>query len=129
MYFSFLLICNCSNLQFYDIGSTAESRRSHLPGMPTSVYPNNLHLFNGNHEHENSPDPYLLGRLMGSSYANYPSAFSVTSKGVYSAATSRQGISNENKPTRGFNANTSTEAPIYVPGAYLVSAPINFFLR
>jgi hypothetical protein len=75
----------------------------------------------GNHELNNTPDPYLIGRLMGSSYANYPSAFSLTSKAVSSVTTSKQGILDGNKPIRGVNAMSSTEEPIYVPGAYLVS--------
>ena len=73
-----------------------------------------------NGDHEKSPDPYLLGRLMGSSYANYPSAFSIASRGVSNPASSQQLLMNQNNPTRGLNMK-SAEEPIYVPGAYMVS--------
>ena len=115
-------VCNWQCLSFCYIGSTAETRRSHLPGIPT-IYHNSHHLQNGSQEHENSPDPYLLGRLMGSSYANYPSAFSVTTKSASSATGIRQGVYNSSDPNTAFNSNANNEAPIYVPGAYLVSFP------
>ena len=103
------------------IGSNAETRRSNVSGIASSIYPNNSNTLSGNHELNNTPDPYLLGRLMGSSYANYPSAFSLTSKGVSSVITAKQGVSEGNKPIRGINAMSATEEPIYVPGEYLVS--------
>ena len=72
-----------------------------------------------NGDHEKSPDSYLLGRLMGSSYANYPSAFSIASRGVSNPAASHQLLMSQNKPHRGVNMQSSDE-PIYVPGAYMV---------
>ena len=72
-----------------------------------------------NVDNEKSPDPYLLGRLMGSSYANYPSAFSIASRGVSNQASSQQVLLNQNIPSRGINIKSSEE-PIYVPGAYMV---------
>ena len=76
-------------------------------------------MISKNGDHEKSPDPYLLGRLMGSSYANYPSAFSIASRGVSNPVTSQQLLMSQNKTNRGFNMKSSDE-PIYVPGAYMV---------
>ena len=70
-------------------------------------------------DHEKSPDPYLLGRLMGSSYANYPSAFTIASRGASNPLSSQQLLMSQNKANRGFNMKSSDE-PIYVPGAYMV---------
>ena len=76
-------------------------------------------MISKNGDHEKSPDPYLLGRLMGSSYANYPSAFSIASRGVSNSVTTQQLLMSQNKTNRGFNMKSSDE-PIYVPGAYMV---------
>ena len=63
-----------------------------------------------------------MGRLMGTSYANYPSAFSIASRGIPNptATTQEQGFSKVERPTRVANSNSSIKDPIYVPGAYLV---------
>ena len=103
----------------YIIGSNAETRRSNFPANGISTYPNDPQMIVKNGDHEKSPDPYLLGRLMGSSYANYPSAFSIASRGVSNPAASHQLLMSQNKPHRGVNMQSSDE-PIYVPGAYMV---------
>ena len=84
-----------------------------------SSLPNEPQMISKNGDHEKSPDPYLLGRLMGSSYANYPSAFSIASRGVSNPVSSQQLLMSQNKANRGFNMKSSDE-PIYVPGAYMV---------
>ena len=71
---------------------------------------------------ESKSDPYLLGRLMGSPYVNCPTKFSTASKGPSTSFPYHQPMPTESKPIRGFSANASIEEPIYVPGAYLVSA-------
>ena len=84
--------------------------------------PNHSHFYSENQSHNNIPDPYLMGRLMGTSYANYPSAFSIASRGIPNptAAAQEQSFSKVERSTRGANSNSSTKDPIYVPGAYLV---------
>ena len=68
-------------------------------------------------DHEKSPDPYLLGRLMGSSYANYPSAFTIASRGASNPLSSQQLLMSQTKANRGFNMKSSDE-PIYVDYSY-----------
>ena len=84
-----------------------------------SSLPNEPQMISKNGDHEKSPDPYLLGRLMGSSYANYPSAFTIASRGASNPLSSQQLLMSQNKTNRGFNMKSSDE-PIYVPGAYMV---------
>ena len=119
------MFCYVTNLQlinfFHSIGSNAETRRSNFPGTVVPNYPSDPHMISKNGDHEKSPDPYLLGRLMGSSYANYPSAFSIASRGVSNPTSSQQLLSNQNKPARGNKIN-SLDEPIYVPGAYMPSS-------
>jgi len=84
--------------------------------------PNHSQFYSENQSHGNIPDPYLMGRLMGTSYANYPSAFSIASRGIPNptATTQEQSFSKVERPTRVANSNSSIKEPIYVPGAYLV---------
>ena len=84
--------------------------------------PNHSKFYSENQSHSNKPDPYLMGRLMGTSYANYPSAFSIASRGIPNptATTQDQSFSKVERCTRVANSNSSTKDPIYVPGAYLV---------
>ena len=101
------------------LGSNAETRRSNFPVNGISTLPNEPQMISKNGDHEKSPDPYLLGRLMGSSYANYPSAFTIASRGASNPLSSQQLLMSQNKTNRGFNMKSSDE-PIYVPGAYMV---------
>ena len=120
-YYIFVYLSYLSLIPFFHfIGSNAETRRSNYPGAVVSNYPNDHHMTSKNVDNEKSPDPYLLGRLMGSSYANYPSAFSIASRGVSNQASSQQVLLNQNIPSRGINIKSSEE-PIYVPGAYMVN--------
>ena len=91
-----------------------------------SSLPNEPQMISKNGDHEKSPDPYLLGRLMGSSYANYPSAFSIASRGVSNPVSSQQLLLSQNQTNRGFNMKSSDE-PIYVPGAYMVGLSFTKF--
>ena len=113
-------IINCIIL--HNTGNTAETRRSHLTAINNAINPNHSHFYSENQSHNNIPDPYLMGRLMGTSYANYPSAFSIASRGIPNptATSQEQSFSKVERSTRGANSNSSTQDPIYVPGAYLV---------
>ena len=110
-------------MTFDYLGSSAETRRSNLSGMASIMYQNDHQRQSGLGQvvGETKSDPYLLGRLMGSPYVNCPTTFSSTCKGTSTLFPYHQPMPTESKPMRGFSANVSTEEPIYVPGAYLVS--------